>query len=76
MVLMAFQICSFPLRQVTIQDLLGHNTRMRVGESGEMFFTLPQHVHDFVRDIRIRNFVGGTQSDAVLSSRAMRRLEN
>lgn len=73
MVLMAFLSRAFPLRELVIQDLPGHDASMQVGAYGGVMFSLPQHVHDFVRGFKIQDLLEGTLFETFLSLLAIRR---
>lgn len=73
MVLTAFSTRTFPPRELAIKALPGPEDRMRDGACVSILFSLPQHVHELVRDINFRDLVEETRFALVLSSLALRR---
>lgn len=64
---MAFLNRMFRPCELSIQDLPEHDDRMRVGPYGGILFLLPQHVQDFVCDIKVHDLGEETRSDFVVS---------
>lgn len=73
MVVTATPTCAFSSRELSIQDLPEHHARMRTEAFESILFSLPQHMHDFVRGIKVYELVGRTRYDPVLSLKTMQR---
>lgn len=66
MELIAFQARVFPPRELGIPDLSRHDACKRAWTCGDILFLLPQHVQEFVGDIKLLNIVRGMQFELVL----------
>lgn len=71
MMLMAFPNRTFSSHELAIQNLPGHDARIRAGSCGGILFSLPQHMHKLVRGIKVKNLAEGARFDLVLSLIAM-----
>lgn len=68
----AFLTWVFPPQELAIPNLPGHHACMRVEACGSVLFSLPQHAHDLVRGIKMRDLVKGTRFHALLFLLAIR----
>lgn len=66
LVLMAFLTRTIRSSELAIQNLLGNDARMRIGTCGGILLQLPQHMHDFVCDIKVQDLVEWTRFDFLL----------
>lgn len=57
MVLLALLARVYRPRELVIQDLPGHDARVRAGTCEVILFPLPQHVCDFVCSIKLQDFL-------------------
>lgn len=58
MVLTAILARALPAQELAIQDLPAHDARMRIRTWRGILSPMPQHVHNFSRDIKMQDFVG------------------
>lgn len=72
-VLVAFLARAFSSHELTIQDLPEHDAHMRVGARNTILFLLLQHVQEFVRGIKVLEFVEANRFDHLLFFLAVHR---